>query len=746
MDKNKSKNDIQLNKIVSPSLSDTGYAAGLSTVFDNINTNFNVLANRDFVKGETGDSLSTQIVYFTNDDGTLNEYGNKLKSCIIDASSEDDRKSIYDNYSNEISLWDIFDTNPGYLYMMFGKNPDVVNAIEEPLTSFYYVFLDGRYATSKLTYLDHDQYNDIKDLSCVLVYDYNVNGFKIISNLYPTMYFDAAIGLCWKINGIETGLPIQGVQGKPGLNSPVTIVKCDELELNDDILYGKISAIFDSTTGYNPIKDNSIQEYETLINGTCLIMSSSVEGNGNDFYFGTIRELNNKLYCFCSHETAINDVIRKDDFNNAMKNISTRTINGLNDNVKGLFVPITNENDHKQAVHILTSVASSKSIYDNTSNKNDLIISPINDINGIDTDKSNLLVDRYLYIRVNKNSKIFENNSVNDDVYRSVFGNYGISRYDYILKYKFVDKVNKLFQDENTTIVNPNFDIFENSHGSRYFTNRGVNYGVRDNAGNELNRTTIKIDDNNVAYYNGNTNVHFTEHWKTIPNEFLSALNSESGIYRWDLCDIKHDWDLDGLKNNETNDKYYYSDVLSDSNNPSELVNALNTIFTTSISPDSMSNILWFNGFCLDERLNNGYQEDRNKYVIPGWNYELFPDVLEFIRHISIIDNAYNQNTKNGLTLNYDVNITGCDNDFRKNLYVSGNTTTDELLTHHLTLNDGKYSFGFGYNQQSQKPELYYKKFDSKTQVLSIEDIFKLVEDVKLIKEQLNITNDNKVE
>lgn len=731
MDKNKSKNDIQLNKIVSPSLSDTGYAAGLSTVFDNINTNFNVLANRDFVKGETGDSLSTQIVYFTNDDGTLNEYGNKLKSCIIDASSEDDRKSIYDNYSNEISLWDIFDTNPGYLYMMFGKNPDVVNAIEEPLTSFYYVFLDGRYATNKLTYLDHDQYNDIKDLSCVLVYDYNVNGFKIISNLYPTMYFDASIGLCWKINGIETGLPIQGVQGKPGLNSPVTIVKCDELELNEDILYGEISAIFDSATGYNPIKDNNIQEYETLINGTCLIMSASVEGNGNDFYFGTIRELNNKLYCFCSHETAINDVIRKEDFNNALKNITTRKTDDIHSSLKGLFVPAANESKNAQSVHLLSSLASSKKIYENNSNRNDVIISPIADINTFNTDDNSVNVDKYLYVRVNVDSELFKRKSTNTDIKTSLYSDYGIKRYDYILKYKFTDKiVNLKVKYGDTSIINPNFNNLDDNIGSRYFTKNGIS------------EEFIYINDNNVAY-NSTTysNLLSFEHIDSMPKEFLQRFEDLTGVYRWELCDIKHEWDLPNMLNNEPESKYQYIDLGMP--NMEELKNVFNTIFTTTLSPDNNTNFMWFNAICLDVTENeDGFSQEHYRYIIPGWNYELFPDVLKFVKFITIHNNEYVAKTDNTLNIDYDVNILGNNFDSKRNLNVSGIVGCSNLnSSNSIMINNGTYEFGFDFNNENV-PILKYKKFDSEMQVLSIEDIFKLAEDVKLIKEQLN----NKVE
>lgn len=738
MDKNKSKNEIQLNKIVSPLLDNVEYAKELNGVFDNINNNFNVLANRDFVKGETGDSLSTKIVYFTNEDGTLNEYGEKLKDCIINASSENDRQSIYDNYSNEISLWDAFDENPGYLYMLFGKNPDVVNAIDEPLTSFYYVFLDGRYNTNKLAYLDHDQYNSIRDLSCVLIYDYNVKGFKIISNLYPTMYFDTSIGLCWKINGIETGLPIQGVQGKPGLNSPVTIVKCDELQSNDNVLYGKISAIFDSVTGYNPINDNSIQEYETLINGTCLIITTDINTNGNNFYFGTIRELNNKLYCFCSQNTAINDAIRAEDFINTLKNITTRKTDDMHSSLKGLFVPSSNENKNVQPVHLLSSLASSKKIYENNFNRNDVIVSPIADINTFNTDDNSVNVDKYLYVRVNIESELFKKKSINTDIKATLYSDYGIKRYDYILKYKFVDKIInlKVKYDNDNSIINPNFNVLDNDNGSRYFTKNGI--------GEEF----IYINDKNVAYnstiYN---NLLSFEHIDSIPKEFLQRIENLSGIYRWELCDIKHEWDLPNMLNNEPESKYQYNDLGMLPGSTEELKNVFNSIFTTTLTPDINTDFMWFNAICLDMTENeDGFSQEHYRYIIPGWNCKLFPDVLKFVKFIAVHNNEYVAKTDNTLNVDYDVNILGNNFDTKRNLNVYGNIGCDNLhSSNSIVINNGTYEFGFDFDNENV-PILKYKKFDSDLKEIRIEQLFNLIKDIELIKEKLNLNGSDEIE
>lgn len=727
MYRNKS-NDIQLTKIVSPSLNDVGYAKGLNGVFDNIDNNFNVLANRDFVKGESGDSINTRIVYFVDENGELNEYGKKLIQCIESSSTPEERKSLYDKYSNEISVWDVFNKNPGHLFMTFGVNKDVINSVETPLNSFYYIFLDGRYTTDKLQSLDADLYSDIKDLSCIVMYDNTVDGFKIVSNVFPTMYFDPSIGLCWQINGVKTGLAIQGVPGKPGLNSPVTIVKCDELESNDNILFGKISAIFDSTNGYNPINDNSIQEYETLINSTCLIITTDINTNGNNFYFGTIRELNNKLFCFCSQNTAINNSIRAEDFNNVLKNITTRKTNDIHSSLKGLFVPASNENKNAQSVHLLSSLASSKKIYENNSNRNDVIISPITDINAFNTDDNSVNVDKYLYIRVNKDSELFNRKSTNTDIKTTLYSDYGIKRYDYILKYKFTDKIINLnVKYDDTSIINPNFNILDDNNGSRYFTKSGI--------GEEF----IYISDNNVAY-NSTTynNLLSFEHIDSMPKEFLQRFEDLTGVYRWELCDIKHEWDLPNMLNNEPESKYQYNDLGMP--NMEELKNVFNVIFTTTLSPDSNTDFMWFNAICLDMTNNEeGFSQEYYRYIIPGWNYKLFPDVLKFVKFITIHNNEYVAKTDNTLNIDYDVNILGNNFYSKRNLNVSGIVGCNNLhSSNSIMINNGTHEFGFDFNNENV-PILKYKKFDSDVKEMPIEQIFNLIKDIELIKEKLNL-------
>ena len=53
-------NSIPLHRIVIPELTSAEFASGLQNAFININKNFALLANADFVKGESGESVKIQ--------------------------------------------------------------------------------------------------------------------------------------------------------------------------------------------------------------------------------------------------------------------------------------------------------------------------------------------------------------------------------------------------------------------------------------------------------------------------------------------------------------------------------------------------------------------------------------------------------------------------------------------------------------------------------------------------------------
>jgi hypothetical protein len=179
-----------IETITAPDLDKTGYATSLSDVFTKINDNFVKVANHDFIKGDTGDSVEI-ITYNLADDS--NNYKNEIKNCI-----KNHYKISETNTVDNIHPFKDFNENPGYIQMICKKqvNEDL-SITYVPVSSLYYVFLDSRFANKNIGKIDAKNFDNITDASCILTYGLIEDpedktktkyGFKILDNAFPTIY------------------------------------------------------------------------------------------------------------------------------------------------------------------------------------------------------------------------------------------------------------------------------------------------------------------------------------------------------------------------------------------------------------------------------------------------------------------------------------------------------------------------------------------------------------------------------
>ena len=227
-----------VTKIQVPELSNTQYAEGLSDAFDNINNNFTTLANHDFVKGDAGTSVS--IVEKNVYDTAGKEYTN-LGEKLINAIKNGYESSAYSEIDDTAFDKNLKNANIK-LHMIKDGNGDYIS-------SLYFVFLDARYARADLATAteearqsssntenteQNNPYSSAVDLSCILVYDKtannNVGGFVRLKNAFPTMYYVPGTGMCWKLYGEATGIPVAGLPGQKGQSSSINIVKCNSFK------------------------------------------------------------------------------------------------------------------------------------------------------------------------------------------------------------------------------------------------------------------------------------------------------------------------------------------------------------------------------------------------------------------------------------------------------------------------------------------------------------------------------------
>ena len=702
---NKSLNNhIPLNEIVVPSLNDVGYANGLSDAFNNINDNFARLSNYDFIKGERGTSVEIQEArLMTQIDGewVLTTIGRKFKECIesLSDSRPQERESIkYEDADgmHEISLFDNLFADPENAKINLLYN--IVNDVDPtpvPVSSLYYVFLDGRYANNVIGKIDPALYTNIKDFSCIVVYDKDVvsaeggtGGFRALSNTFPTIYYERGVGLCWKVNGNPTGIPVQGVPGRDGNNSTLHIVKCQYVNIENSIIKGEVNGVYSTFDGY--INMDDVEDLSTYDNSAALILTpDNTEFNGSRFYFGYLSIVDGKLVAICDQETAINVGIETETIINAFKNIDILN-NGddASSGLKGLFIPMIRETNGKQPVHFISATSITNTNGQASDMKSDIIMSPIKDINSLNvvgepTDeiidgKGNLVVDKYLYLKVNKNCD-FITNAAGSSYFSALQGT------DYVLKYKLSTVVDSLYDPNDPTKINRYFGVYDeinNTAGSRHFGDVVVNGSI------------VTISDPNTIYYNVNglsDNLYESSNGTdsiasvvSMPVEFVSRITGDNptGIYRWELCEDKADYDVDELLAVE---------------NPSyNFPKAFNAIYTTTINPSISSDFMWFNGFEVvynsndvisadDPDNTNGYNMVAQQYYTYGWNYGNNDSIFSFLKFVPLYDNDFNVKEDTTLNINYNVNITGDQLNPNKNITVHGSVNCDDLSVYKLT-------------------------------------------------------------
>jgi hypothetical protein len=185
-----------------------------------------------------------------------------------------------------------------------------------------------------------------------------------------------------------------------------------------------------------------------------------------------------------------------------------------------------------------------------------------------------------------------------------------------------------------------------------------------------------------------------TDPFDVMPENFKNRLITEEtpdapGIYKWELVDVADEFDVSDLYDKKKTDNTYSF--------PSKKI--FNTIFTTTLSPSESSDIMWFNGITTDRVYNDSGQfdiskqfenESYNRYIVYGWQYLdrvkafLAPPLFIFNKFVPVLNNDFAIINDTALNINYNVNITGDQNNYKKNLTVHGSVISDLITTDTL--------------------------------------------------------------
>lgn len=689
-------NPMPIENVNSPSLVPVEFASGLDNAFQNINDNFARLANTNFIKGDRGESVTIEPVkFFINGSGKLTQFGKLLKQCILnmndvnnDVNTDDtlepladdtiksigpeiDFENIDDTLTDEfapiiidenhkLGLFDNFNKNrdksinyepQDSVYMIYNAPND--NSTRVPISSMYYVFLDGRYVNNLIGKFDDDTYNgqytNIDDKSCIVVYNGEKCCFEKLDNAFPTIYYEKGVGLCWRINGNPTGIPVRGLPGKDGMNSKLHIVKCNPINIDDDTdaIRAEVASIFNTYDGYLPLPED-VADYD---GHSSLILITDINSDKVSFYFGYLSVEDGKLYAYCDTTTSINVGVDEEAFLNAMKSISLMDNADSISLIKGLFIPMK-VNGTNKPVHLLSASSIENKEGDNLDGlRADLLITPVNDINSLEVnDNKKLQIDKYLYLRVKENLYDEVPVVVGQDIPAA------LSKDNYVIKYKL------------DSIVYNCGDI----NNDRYFGSAYTGDGD----------TFVELNDNSYKYYNIYDHKTSNDHRVSIPKEFGKRLNDWNiipnntgkhiGIYKWVQCTDNHDFDVTDLK--------------SGSNRTP--VKQLRVIFTTTINPSVNSEIMWFNGMQIASETDfttPEYSVPSGSYLF-GWSRGNNESPFEFVKFIPVYNNSFVVDEDSALNINYDVNITGnADGNPNRSITINGSVNCNDLSVYSLT-------------------------------------------------------------
>ena len=255
----------KLKRINTPQLGQ-GYGRDIRITFGNIDDNFGVLSNRDFMKGDTGDSLISMNIPVSNIyqiEGT-SITSKSLSITINDQEYDVDtdfitqgllgafielKTSLLENITSEEENPTVNDTDPDVLFAMGNLCSDLNNynilfnftlptSPDTPIDSNYIksiiplIYIDQRF------WIKPAQSGDVQvDLSCTITYgdkytvnndNDNVKKWECVQN-FPSLYYrqgegeENPSGIYWVINGNRTSIPASGPKGIDGKAGVVLI-------------------------------------------------------------------------------------------------------------------------------------------------------------------------------------------------------------------------------------------------------------------------------------------------------------------------------------------------------------------------------------------------------------------------------------------------------------------------------------------------------------------------------------------
>ena len=285
--------------IEAPALNQSGYGKNVNDQFSNIDTNFKIIEESDFLKGKTGEGLKRYEVTLTPAESAPVSVGERFYRAIKDAI-------VGSNINTGDIDWKerLGDTKI-YVYTLSEEKESELPLGASILYSDPYIFMDPRFL--EIDEKVHD-YTNITNLTCVLrlettgggvsISDLNKSNFRRDYS-YPSLYYSNG-SFYWKINDQETGLLARGPQGPAGSSSRAWIVKetgksfdnNDNLKYIDKILITKADTALGTasgfTEGWNEVTTDIINNLPLTDRDPAIVIPHDSDSSGTSFYLSCI--------------------------------------------------------------------------------------------------------------------------------------------------------------------------------------------------------------------------------------------------------------------------------------------------------------------------------------------------------------------------------------------------------------------------------------------------------------------------
>lgn len=366
-----------LETISAPGLSSSNYGKDIEDVFSNIDKNFKVVANHDFIKGENGDTIEIEYVKL-NDNETGKQLYEALKSALF----------VETPISVGLYNWDTDINNYVVpLVKIVNTNKEEYIGSATPI-----LFIDYRFSSNVLASVSQDSYIDVTNLSCIVNFKYSNNEWVCeIDKSFPRIQYNSDKKYFeWILNDKGTTICATGIKGDKGDKLIMHFKDVDINELKDGVFEVKYD------------KEEIISEGDPVL----LYLYDDNETNYKGYYISYIKSVNENTFEVEYDENYVNKL---DFAKNTYEFFKSLNINNSNNEpAQGIFLPFNND---ETKAHV---------IYNNGSELNIKAVNSYEDFNStqlpstikIDAKDSSINMDSNINIYTNYNNVEGNNKSI----------------------------------------------------------------------------------------------------------------------------------------------------------------------------------------------------------------------------------------------------------------------------------------------------------------------------------------------